>query len=129
MIENQNQTQADKLKQALANKSVQGDNRQTFNNLNLVYLGVEVKEHYPYKRDKDGKKIPLQGSRGYEREEKFDGYLTTFSQAGTSDKVLVVLSKRYNLNLLEVYRVSGRGYYMNNASMYFIDKDTKIAVL
>ena len=39
----------------------------------------------------------------------------------------IVLSKRVDLKLLSVYSVSGMGYDIKSADMYFIEKDTTIA--
>lgn len=77
------------------------------------YLGSEVKEHFPYVKDKDGKKIPKKdGSTRYteyERETTSDGWIFSLSTPG-KDLLYVVTHEKPSLEVGSFYLVSGLGY-------------------
>lgn len=77
------------------------------------YLGSEVKEHFPYVKDKDGKKIPKKGGSTryteYERETASDGWIFSLHTPG-KDLLYVVTNEKPSLELGSFYLISGLGY-------------------
>lgn len=112
-----------KLKQKVSRKSV---SKMAFTDLTVCYLGAPVKEHYP-KLKEDGKTKKDDEGRDL-RATQPDGYTFTFSELGTSRKVSVVLDKKYSIEWLKIFSVSGKGYQMNSANLIFIDEDGRIKV-
>lgn len=124
MAENR-QEQIAKLKE-LEQKGIQGTNKMAFNDLVVCTVGAPVKEHFPKvkladgstKKDSDGNDV---------RSEKSDGFMFTFTQFGTANKVMAVLPKNYSLGLLSAYKLSGLGYQMRSANMIYIDENVNIS--
>lgn len=110
---------------------VQGQHESTktsFKGMKLAYLGVPVKEHYPKVKDANGN--TLKDADGNDkRASEYDGYTTTFSELGTSNKVMLVLPKKYNLEWLGLYEASGLGYQMRRSNMMFVDEDVHLRVI
>ena len=77
------------------------------------YLGGEVKEHFPYRKDENGKKIPKKGGSTryveYERETTSDGWLFSLSTPG-KDLLYVVTKEKPELEVGSFYYISGLGY-------------------
>lgn len=90
--------------------------------------GAPVKEHYPYVRDKNGNK-KLDESGNPIKSDTRDGFLYTFSNYQTGDKVLAVISEKYSLEPLNAFRLHGLGYRMRNSNLYYIDEATKLTNL
>lgn len=123
MAENR-QEQLNKLK-ALEQKGTQTTSKMMFHDLVVCTVGAPVKEHFPKikladgstKKDADGNDV---------RAEKSDGYMFTFTQFGTATKVMAVLPKKYNLELLSAFKLSGLGYQMRNANMIYVDENVSL---
>jgi lambda repressor-like predicted transcriptional regulator len=97
-------------------------NMDKFENIVAVYLGTEPTEHFPKVYDENGNKV--KDEKGNDKRSKVsDGWTYTFSEFQTCKKVKIVLSKRVDLKLLSVYSVSGMGYDIKSADMYFIEKE------
>lgn len=125
MVENR-QNQLAKL-QALEKNGVQNSTSKTsFRDLVVCTVGAPVKEHFPkvrvngtVQKDADGNDV---------RSTTSDGFTYTFSQFGTATKVMAVLPKKYSLNLLTAYKLSGLGYQMRQANMIYLDENVTLTV-
>ena len=125
MVENGNSSQLARLQQ-LAKRGVTGQNKMFFSDLIICNLGVAPKEHFPKLKNADGTK--QKDADGHDiRAEKPDGWTYTFSEFGTCNKVMAVVPKQYNLELLKVYQLSGLGYQMRDANMIYVDQDVKLS--
>lgn len=111
--------------QALEKQGVRSGAKTSFRDLVVCSVGVPVKEHFP--------KIKINGivqkdAEGNDaRSSDADGYTFTFSQFGTATKVMAVLPKKYNLDLLTAYKLSGLGYQMRQANMLYIDENVHLS--
>lgn len=124
MAENR-QSQLAKLK-ALEQKGVQSNNKTSFHDLVVCTVGAPVKEHFPKVKLADGS--TKKDSEGNDvRAEKSDGFTFTFTQFGTATKVMAVLPKNYNLELLSAFKLSGLGYQMRNANLIYIDENVSLS--
>lgn len=124
MAENR-QSQLAKLK-ALEQKGVQSTNKTSFHDLVVCTVGAPVKEHFPKVKLADGStKKDAEGNDI--RAEKSDGFTFTFTQFGTATKVMAVLPKNYNLDLLAAFKLSGLGYQMRNANLIYIDENVSLS--
>ena len=118
---------ADVLKKlkAEAGKNSVGTGKTLFNSLKVAYLGVPEKQHFPKLKNSDGsKKVDVEGHDV--RSQQSEGWTYTFSEIGTSNKIMVVYPKKLQLEWLEVYQVTGLGYNLRSANMIFMDEGTKI---
>ena len=100
-------------------------NKQAFNGLIVIKLGVKPIKHFPKAKGKDGKTVKDADGNDM-RSEKSDGYTYTFSNFETSQVVKVVLDKLYDIKIMNAYLISGEGYEIRNANMLFIDEDAKL---
>ncbi|MGZ0157598.1 hypothetical protein ACXJQ9_10355 (plasmid) [Lactobacillus johnsonii] len=122
MAENR-QDQIAKL-QALENEDKQDTGKMAFRDLIVCHVGVPVKEHFP-KVKKDG--VTQKNDDGSDvRSKESDGFMYTFSQFGTATKVMVIIPKKYTLELLTAYKVSGLGYQMRQANMIYLDENVHL---
>lgn len=103
-----------------------------FEKISAFYLGGGVAEHFPYLRDKAGKKIideektkPNAKFTTYKREEKSDGYQVTLQTAG-KDKLYVVFHTKEapTFEIGSLYYVEGDGYGENGVPT-FLDANCK----
>lgn len=117
------QSTLEKLSQ-LAGKQ-HSSNKQAFNGLIVIKLGVKPIKHFPKVKGKDGKTVKDADGNDM-RSEKSDGYTYTFSDFETSQVVKVVLDKLYDIKIMNAYLISGEGYEIRNANMLFIDEDAKL---
>ena len=118
------QSQLTKLK-ALEQKGIQSTSKTAFNGLVVCTVGAPVKEHFPKVKLADGStKKDTEGNDI--RADKSDGYTYTFTQFGTATKVMAVLPKKFNLDLLSAYKLSGLGYQMRSANLIFIDENVTL---
>ena len=103
-------------------------NMSSFENIVGIYLGTEPKEHFPKLLDTNGKKLQEEknGRTIDKRSDKSDGWTYTFSEFGTCKKIMIVLSNRLDVRLMEAYKLSGLGYDIKGVDMFFIEKDTNI---
>ena len=118
------QSTLEKLSQ-LAGKQ-HSSNKQAFNGLIVIKLGVKPIKHFPKVKGKDGKTVKDADGNDM-RSEKSDGYTYTFSDFETSQVVKVVLNKLYDIKVMNAYVVSGLGYDIRSGNMIFIDENAKIA--
>lgn len=124
MAENR-QSQLAKLK-VLEQKGVQSTSKTSFHDLVVCTVGAPVKEHFPKVKLADGS--TKKDSEGNDvRSEKSDGFTFTFTQFGTATKVMAVLPKNYNLDLLSAFKLSGLGYQMRNANLIYIDENVSLS--
>lgn len=120
------ENQIAKLQAQLSATNANSSNMTTFNDVVVVYLGVQNKEHFPKMKDSDG--IKMKDENGRDRRSKHsDGYTHTFSEVGTSKVVKVVLSKSYSLELMTAYKIGGLGYDISSGNMIFIEKNGTVA--
>lgn len=118
-------SQIEKLKQLQA-KTKQSSTMTRFDNIVVVNVGVEPKEHFPKLKNADGSNMKDENGKDL-RSDKSDGYTYTFTEFGTAKVVKIVLPSRLNLVLLSAYQASGLGYDIKSAGMIFIEKDCKLA--
>lgn len=118
------QSTLEKLNQ-LAGKQ-HSSNKQAFNGLIVIKLGVKPIKHFPKVKGKDGKTVKDADGNDM-RSEKSDGYTYTFSDFETSRVVKVVLPKLYDLKVMNAYLISGLGYDIRSGNMIFIDEGIKIS--
>lgn len=111
---------------AFQEASSRSESRQLFAGLAVVFMGGEPKEHYPNKKDANGKTIKDSKKRAI-KEEVSDGWSYYFSEYGTANKVMVVLPERKELTPLEGYLVTGLGYNMAiSSNMLIIDSKVQL---
>ena len=103
----------------------QTSNMTKFSDLLGVYVGAPSKEHFPKLKDGNGKVLKDEKGRD-KRSATSDGYTHVFTEFGTSKMIQIVLPKKYDLELLTTYKLSGLGYDIKS-SMFFIEKDGTIA--
>lgn len=98
--------------------SVSTGQKKAFDRVPAFYVGGELKQHFPYARDEDGKKIPKKGSSTaqqkdgyieYEREATSDGWIFSLHTPG-KDTLYVVVPEKPALEIGSLYFVSGLGY-------------------
>lgn len=108
--------------------SVRAGQKTTYNQVPAFYLGGEVKEHFPYVKDENGKKIPKKGGSTryaeYERETTSDGWIFSLSTPG-KDQLYVVTNEKPELEVGSFYLVSGLGYGHGQYPT-FIDEGVKV---
>lgn len=120
-------SQLEKLKQLQASQTSarQASNMTTFDELIVVEVGCQPTEHFPKLKDANG--VKLKDDRGNDlRADKPDGWTHTFAQFGSAKMVKVVLPKKYALDLLKAYKVSGKGYDIKSGNMIFIELEGRI---
>lgn len=112
--------------------TVKAGEKMHFEKISAFYLGGGVVEHYPYLRDKAGKKIvdtektkPNSKFTTYKREEKSDGYQVTLQTAGR-DKLYMVfhVKEAPTFEIGALYQVEGDGYGENEVPT-FLDANCK----
>lgn len=93
----------------------------------VVYLGVDLTEHFPKVKDEQGKTV--KDDEGKElRSKTSDGWTYTFSEVGTSKVVKVVYPKKLDVQMMTAYQVSGFGYSIASGNLIFIDEASKISL-
>ena len=100
-------------------------NMTAFNDLIGVYVGAPAREHFPKLKDGNGKVVKDEKGRD-QRSETSDGYTHVFSEFGTSKMIQIILPKKYDLQLMTAYKLSGLGYDIKG-SMFFIEQNTSIS--
>ena len=100
-------------------------NMTAFNDLIGVYVGAPAREHFPKLKDTNGKVVKDEKGRD-QRSDTSDGYTHVFSEFGTSKMIQIILPKKYDLQLMTAYKLSGLGYDIKG-SMFFIEQDTSIS--
>lgn len=92
------------------------------------YLGSEIKEHFPYAKDENGKKIAKKGGSTryteYERETTSDGWIFFLNTPG-KDLLYIVTAEKPELEVGSFYLVSGLGYGHGQYPT-FIDEGVKL---
>lgn len=93
-------------------KSGAGQKTQ-FSEIPAFYLGSDVKEHFPYVKDENGKKVPKKGGSAryteYERETTSDGWIFSL-HTPSKDLLYVVTHEKPKLEIGSYYLISGLGY-------------------
>lgn len=96
-----------------ASVSAGAGQKTQFNEVPAFYLGGGVKEHFPYVKDENGKKIPKKGGSTryteYERETTSDGWIFSLCTPG-KDLLYVVTKEKPELEVGSFYLISGLGY-------------------
>lgn len=118
-------SQIDKLKSLVA-QGVKANSKMSFNNLVICYLGVKPKLHYPKLKNADGGN-KLDASGQVVKSDKPDGYVYTFSEFATCNKVMVILNKKLEFGLMKAYSLSGLGYQMRSSNLIYIDEQVNVA--
>lgn len=110
-----------KLKNELAEQK--SASKEEFERLVVVYTGGEKKSYFPPLRDNEGNKITDDKGK-VKRSEKSNGWQYEFALLGNRTKVVkVIVDANYNnIELLNVFVVSGLGYDMKQQNMIFIDE-------
>lgn len=107
------------LQKQQENKEKQS-NLVLFENLIAINIGVPIKEHFPKLKNADGSK--QKDEKGNDkRSQKSDGWTYTFAEFYSGRIIKVVLEKKYDLELLGSYKISGLGYDIKSASLVFIE--------
>lgn len=107
------------------------NNKTYFEGQPVLFTGCEVKEHYPYLRDENGKKIPSGQNRfgqTYKKAENSDGWMATFIIVGSSKALYVVFKEKPLLEPGSLYKVTGYGYGRNGIPG-FLDEEIKLVRL
>lgn len=107
-----------KLKQKQSNKEL-------FTDVVVVHVGIEPTAYYPKMKNADGSNVKDEDGND-KRSETQAGWMYSFVQFGTGKLVKIVTRERLNVDLLETYSVSGKGYDIKQARMLFIDEEAKI---
>lgn len=115
----------EKLKQEVLETREKG-NLTDFKDIVAVYLGAMPKEYFKKVKDSFGKNVSDSNGNPV-REENLSGYTYTFSEIGTSNIIKIVLSKKYNFELLDVFKLSGQGYDIKQSSLVFIQENGSIS--
>lgn len=118
-------TQLDRLKMLAQKEATRKTNKVSFSNLVVCNLGVPPKEHFPKVKNADGT-VKVDDNDRPVKSTKSDGWLFTFSQFGTCNKVMVILDTGYTLNVMGAYMLSGLGYTMRDSNLIYIDENVKI---
>lgn len=115
----------EKLKDQLKEKSKGNSNLERFEDILVIYLGVEPREYFAKMKDDQGKSIKDEQGKPM-REPVASGYTYTFSELGTSKIVKIVLERNVNPQLLGLYVLGGYGYDIKQNSMIFIQESGEI---
>lgn len=106
-------------------------NKTAFSQIPVFYQGEAVKEHFPYKKDADGKKIPKKDSKAkfteYEKEDTSDGWQFALHTPGR-DTLYVVVKDKPVLEVGAYYLVSGLGYG-NGQYPTFLDENIDLELM
>lgn len=101
-----------------------------FDRIPAFYVGGGVKEHFPYVKDENGKKVlkkdAPKGSKGfpeYEREKVSDGFLFSL-RTPDREALYVVTRKKPELEVGSFYLVSGLGYGRGQYPSYLDERIT-----
>lgn len=101
-------------------------NKTFFQDLIVCNLGVKPKEHYPKIKNLDGSS--KKDSEGQDvRAKEPDGWIYTFAEFGTCTKVIAIISKSVDLELMAAYKLSGLGYAMRSSNMIFVDEQVLLS--
>lgn len=110
-----------RLKEQIQKKSA-SSNMESFEKILVIFLGVEPREYFPKLKNAEGGTVKDDKGNAM-RSPTARGFTYTFSQLGTSKIVKIVLPKRFNMQLLGLYEVSGLGYDIKQSSMIFIQEN------
>ena len=81
--------------------------------------------HFPKLFDENGNKV--KDEKGNDKRSKTsDGWTYTFAEFQTC-KNQNCFTKQFDFKLLSAYNISGEGYDIKSADMYFIEKDITVA--
>lgn len=116
----------DKLKKEVLDTR-EKSNLTDFKDVVVVYLGTEPRDYFKKIKDSSGKNV-VDSDGNPIREENASGFTYTFSEVGTSRIIKIVLPKKYNLELLEVFKLSGQGYDIRQSSLVFIQENGSISL-
>lgn len=96
-----------------------------FAQIGVVDVDVDPREHFPKKKDASGKTVKDENGKDV-RLEQSDGWTYLFVEYGTARKVMVILPKKYQVEPLQTYYVSGFGYNLSKAGMLYLDQAVKV---
>ncbi|WP_341932063.1 hypothetical protein [Streptococcus pluranimalium] len=93
-------------------------------------IGVVPTKHFPYLRDSNGKKIPVENRPNrYKRSLESDGFSHTFCELGTCRKVVVLLPDLQDFELLQPFQITGLGYDMSSSNMLYLDEAVTVDII
>jgi hypothetical protein len=107
-----------KLKQKTSNKEI-------FEGLVVVNIGIEPTAYFPKVKNADGTNAKDEDGND-KRSKTQTGQTYTFVEYGTGRTVKVVLSGRLQLTVRHVPTISGKGYNIKQSRMLFIDEGCKV---
>lgn len=107
-----------KLKQKTSNK-------ETFQGLVVVNIGIEPTAYFPKVKNADGTNVKDEDGND-KRSNTQNGWMYTFVEFGTGRTVKVVVNGRVPAEPLDTFTVSGRGYNIKQSRMLFIDEAGKV---
>lgn len=107
-----------KLKQKTSNK-------ETFQGLVVVNIGIEPTAYYPKVKNADGTNVKDEDGND-KRSNTQTGWMYTFVEFGTGRTVKVVVNGRVPAEPLDTFTVSGKGYNIKQSRMLFIDEAGKV---
>ena len=107
-----------KLKQKTSNK-------ETFQGLVVVNIGIEPTAYFPKVKNADGTNVKDEEGND-KRSNTQTGWMYTFVEYGTGRTVKVVNHGRVPAEPLDTFTVSGKGYNIKQSRMLFIDESGKV---
>ena len=107
-----------KLKQKTSNK-------ETFEGLVVVNIGIEPTAYFPKVKNADGTNAKDEEGND-KRSNTQTGWMYTFVEYGTVRTVKVVNHGRVPAEPLDTFTVSGKGYNIKQSRMLFIDESGKV---
>ena len=107
-----------KLKQKTSNK-------ETFQGLVVVNIGIEPTAYFPKVKNADGTNAKDEEGND-KRSNTQTGWMYTFVEYGTGRNVKVVNHGRVPAEPLDTFTVSGKGYNIKQSRMLFIDESGKV---
>lgn len=107
-----------KLKQKTSNK-------ETFEGLVVVNIGIEPTAYFPKVKNADGTNAKDEDGND-KRSKNQTGWTHTFVEYGTGRTVKVVVNGRVTVEPLDTFAVSGKGYNIKQSRMLFLDEECKV---
>ena len=114
------------LQKKLQQETIRTNGLDSFKDLLALYASAEITPYYKKRRDENGK--PLKDEQGRSiKEDTQSGWAHRFVMIRSQTPIMVVLPHPMNLDLAEIYLVSGDGYYIKgNNPLYFVSENGSI---
>lgn len=114
------------LQRKLQQDKLKTNSLESFKGLIALYAGADITPYFKNRRDENGK--PLKDEQGRNiKEDTQSGWAHKFVKIGTQELIMVVLAHPMNLDLAEIYIVSGEGYHIKGSSpLYFVSENGSV---